>query len=242
MKGKAARALRSLLALLAITCLVAGAAYIARGAGEEAMYREVRDSVVSSEVSGDIDWDSLRMTNPDIAGWLTVEGTPIDYPVTYGKMKPDGFYLDHDFWGNRSSAGCPYVDRRSSANGDHVLIYAHRMGWSSRMFGSLWDRYRQVSFNELGYALWSTPDAGAIEFRPLCAMRVPESYATVQMFSFTDEGEFSGWLAKLVTDADARSEDWESILDSASRVLTLVTCSQAWQGSTERTLVIFAAP
>ena len=46
MKGMAARALRSLLALLAITCLVAGAAYIARGAGEEAMYREVRDSVV----------------------------------------------------------------------------------------------------------------------------------------------------------------------------------------------------
>lgn len=242
MKGKAARALRSLLALLAITCLVAGAAYIARGAGEEAMYREVRDRAVSSEGPGNIDWNSLRSENPDIAGWLTVEGTQIDYPVTYGSKKPGGFYLNHDFRGNRSSAGCPYIDRRSSANGDHVLIYAHRMGWSDRMFGSLWDRYRQDSFNGLGCALWSTPDAGTIEFRPLCAMRVPESYAPVQMFSFADEGEFSGWLAKLVADADARSADWESMLDSTSRVLTLVTCSQAWQGSTERTLVIFVAP
>jgi sortase B len=79
---------------------------------------------------------SLYEENPDIVGWLTIEGTKIDYPVM--QNEDDEYYLHRDFYGNEDKYGCLYV--RNTADvftpGTNVIIYGHNMKDGS-MFGTL---------------------------------------------------------------------------------------------------------
>lgn len=95
--------------------------------------------------------------NPDTVGWLTIDGTPINYPVMQSPDRTD-FYLNHNFSGQQSAHGCLYA--RESCDvftpSDNVTIYGHHMKDGS-MFGSLkrytsksfWDEHRTVRFDTL---------------------------------------------------------------------------------------------
>lgn len=73
--------------------------------------------------------------NTDFFGWLSIEGTNIDYPVMYSPYKPD-FYLDHAFDGSSSRSGVPFIDSRCPESGNYYIIYAHHMR-NDTMFGTL---------------------------------------------------------------------------------------------------------
>lgn len=83
--------------------------------------------------------------NPDFFGWLSVEGTMMDFPVMYSPERPE-YYLNHAFDGSSSSSGVPFVDGRCSADGNYYLIYGHHMRNKS-MFGQL-PKYADPSFYE----------------------------------------------------------------------------------------------
>lgn len=88
-------------------------------------------------------YKSLYMENDDVAGWLTVEGTKIDYPVM--QCEDDEYYLHHDFDGKDSKYGCLYVRERADLeNGTNFVIYGHNMKDGS-MFGEL-DLYLEEEF------------------------------------------------------------------------------------------------
>ena len=139
-EGRGGRLIRGALLAGAIA-LLAYAGYILVGDElTESGYRGLSDELVAVGDDAGVDWDALAAVNPDIAAWIKVDGTPIDYPVVEpGPDKADGWYLYHDFWGESASAGCPYVDTRTKADEPHALVYGHRMGWSGKMFGSLWN-------------------------------------------------------------------------------------------------------
>ena len=84
---------------------------------------------------------NLHAINPDMVGWIKIEGTQIDYPVMY--TPEDGnFYLHHDFEGKTSRSGVPFIDERCSVGqpGANIIIYGHNMKNGS-MFGTL-DAYK----------------------------------------------------------------------------------------------------
>ena len=91
------------------------------------------------------EYAALYEENPDLVGWLTVEGTPIDYPVLQTPDRPD-YYLDRDFSGAPSAHGSIYV--RESCDvftpSDNLTVYGHHMR-DGTMFASL-DRYRKEDF------------------------------------------------------------------------------------------------
>lgn len=88
-------------------------------------------------------YTDLYSENEDVAGWLSVEGTRIDYPVM--QCEDDEFYLHHNFYGEESKYGCLYVrDRADLADGTNFVIYGHNMKDGS-MFGDL-DLYQEESF------------------------------------------------------------------------------------------------
>ncbi|MCP3777611.1 class B sortase [Paenibacillus sp. MZ03-122A] len=86
----------------------------------------------------------LYERNPDIVGWLKINGTRIEYPVMQNPQD-DQYYLDHDFDKKKSKLGLPFLDEHSRINGpDVLLIHGHHMknGW---MFKDLM-KYKQESF------------------------------------------------------------------------------------------------
>ena len=48
---------------------------------------------------------ALHEENPDCIGWLTIDGTRIDYPVMY-RPGDKNYYLHRDFNGEYSANGC----------------------------------------------------------------------------------------------------------------------------------------
>ena len=97
----------------------------------------------------------LYKQNPDLFGWLRIEGTPIDYPVMY---TPDDseYYLHRDFYGTQRNSGSLFIDGACSADGNFYLIYGHSMK-NKTMFGTLkqyaktayWEKHKTVHFDTL---------------------------------------------------------------------------------------------
>lgn len=88
---------------------------------------------------------ALHEQNPDMAGWIKIDGTPIDYPVMYTS---DDFYLAHGFDGTESKSGVPFIDARCSIDsfGTNTIIYGHHMK-DGTMFAGLME-YEDEGFYE----------------------------------------------------------------------------------------------
>lgn len=100
----------------------------------------------------------LQAVNPDVCGWLTVDGTNIDYPVVQGATNMD--YVNRDVYGDFSLAGAVFLDSRSAADltDAYTVIYGHHMD-NGAMFGDV-ARFAEKDFFEAhpGGSL-SLPDA-----------------------------------------------------------------------------------
>lgn len=103
----------------------------------------------------------LLKQNKDIAGWIKIEDTNVDYPffkdpgeipegVSYYGGEAYGvndFYLHHDSNRNYEFAGSLFMDYRDDFGGvedlqsENIVIYGHNMA-NNTMFGSI-RRYRQ---------------------------------------------------------------------------------------------------
>ena len=74
--------------------------------------------------------------NPDFVGWISIDGTNINYPVMQTPSNPD-FYLKHAFDKSYSDYGVPYVQENCDLEqSDNVVIYGHHMNNGS-MFSDL---------------------------------------------------------------------------------------------------------
>lgn len=89
-------------------------------------------------------FEDLFRKNSDLAGWLKIQGTEIDYPVM--QCENDEYYLHHNFYREEDKYGCLYVRAIADLDtpGTNFIIYGHNMRDGS-MFGEL-NRYEKESF------------------------------------------------------------------------------------------------
>lgn len=86
--------------------------------------------------------------NEDLVGWLTIDGTVIDYPVMRSPEEAER-YLHRDFEGRYSRAGTPFMLPISdpAVPNENIIIYAHHMK-NGTMFGAL-PKYETIDgYNE----------------------------------------------------------------------------------------------
>lgn len=103
-------------------------------------------------------YKELYQQNKDLAGWLTIAGTNIDYPVMQtGEEAPD-YYLHYDFNKNESDHGTLFIDARNDyVNRDtNLIIYGHNMrdgtmfgGLKSYMTKEYFDNHQTIEFNTI---------------------------------------------------------------------------------------------
>ncbi len=101
-----------------------------------------------------VDFASLQKINKDIYAWITVPGTPINYPIVQDPHD-DSFYLNHDSDRNYDVAGSIFTERVYNDTQFHdnvTVLYGHDMANGS-MFGELqslyWDREFLLNNDEI---------------------------------------------------------------------------------------------
>lgn len=72
-------------------------------------------------------YEKLYQSNNDFIGWICIEGTRVNYPVL--QTDNNEFYLDHDFYKDKSRYGSLFVDYRVSPyeSMQNIIIYGHNM-------------------------------------------------------------------------------------------------------------------
>ena len=93
-------------------------------------------SALAPDKTGEeINLEELRKINPEIVGWLRIDGTKINYPVLQGKNNTK--YLVRDYRGSYATAGSIFLDFRDTPfKNDFLIIYGHRMD-GEKMFGPI---------------------------------------------------------------------------------------------------------
>ena len=79
------------------------------------------------------------LVNSDMAAWLQIPGTNVDYPVMW-TPRDENYYLYRDFDGSENQNGCLILDTDSSLEPltTNLIIHGHNMR-SGAMFGNLTD-------------------------------------------------------------------------------------------------------
>ena len=140
----------------------------------------------------------LYAKNSDMVGWMTIEGTSINYPVMQTPDRVD-YYLHRNFNGEHASHGCLYVRETCDvfAPSDNVTIYGHHMKDGS-MFSSLkkfrtqsfWEEYHTVNFDTLyahhTYTIFAVFTTTA---------SVGEGFAYHRFENAEDEADFDDFIA-----------------------------------------------
>lgn len=104
------------------------------------------------------EYQDLFTLNPDLVGWISIEGTKVNYPVVQSPTSRTDYYLKRDFYGKSNSRGCIYAREVCDIwkPSDNITIYGHRMNDFS-MFGDLgkfkkesfWEDHRCIRFDTL---------------------------------------------------------------------------------------------
>ena len=130
--------IRKAISLIALVAFIGSATYLGnyylQGNKNVNLVSSARDIYNPSDdgVRGDgmlVRFEELYNQNPDIMGWIKIDGTTIDYPV-YQSLDND-FYVNHDMSKQKSRYGAIFVDNvcKITPNGtsDNLTIYGHNM-------------------------------------------------------------------------------------------------------------------
>ena len=93
-----------------------------------------------------LQYDSVWQSNNDMAGWLYIEGTQVDYPVMFTPDDPE-HYLRRAFDGSYAVSGSLFLGAGWSPQANSAIIYGHYMKNGS-MFGSLGQYKSEEYFQE----------------------------------------------------------------------------------------------
>ncbi len=107
-------------------------------------YRQEYESEMREKGLEAYDWDALCSANEDTRGWLCIPDTLINFPVV--GTDDNAFYLSHDFTGDKSSAGCPFMDKDTQVWDFNRVIYGHNMGTGSDAMFSTLLKYEQEDY------------------------------------------------------------------------------------------------
>ena len=88
----------------------------------------------------------LQQNHPDVKGWISIDGTHIDYPLL--QSEDNVKYLDHNAFGDYVVTGSIFLDYRFNANftNFNTIIYGHHVP-TGDMFGDI-KKFTNIDFFE----------------------------------------------------------------------------------------------
>ena len=190
------------------------------------------DNKANSKYNFEKVFSKLKKINKETVGFLTINGTEINYPVV--QHSDNSYYLSRDFYKRKSSMGWLYMDyRNDSVNfSSNNIIYGHSM-LNGTMFGTLryvlTSSFRKNSENMI--ISYDTPN-GEYKFKIFAGYRV--NYTTDYLKTdFENKKEFDSFVKLIRGRSTFKTNDK---IEYGDKILTLSTCA----GNGEKRLVVHA--
>lgn len=166
--------------------------------------------------------EELQAINPDVCGWLTVDGTHIDYPVVIGE--DDMEYVNKDVYGDFALSGSIFLDSDNARDlsDPYTLVYGHHMD-NGAMFGDVVEFVNTDYFNSHTTGTLYLPDA---------TYRI-ELFACVQADAFDSmiydpKAQPAGDVSELLNYIDEMAVQSRYIgVTPQDKVIGLSTCAEA---------------
>lgn len=165
-----------------------------------------------------VDFAALQMLNPDVVGWIYIEGTNVNYPIV--QAGDNDSYLYRLISGETNSSGSIFLDAGASELflSRNNSLYGHNMK-NGTMFADITDYVDQEFYEAHPVALLLTPQ-GNYKVN-IFSCYITDAWDNAWQISFNGS-EYGQWLNELqrrsylVTDVHPTEAD---------RVLTLSTCT-----------------
>lgn len=220
--------------IVLVLCLIVfcGSGYYLADYFLKAHQTQTAFSDLKTEENGGKDLSALYQKNHDLVGWVTVEGTKIDYPVmqTKGEGQDPEYYLHRDFEKDYSEAGTPFMDAASDIYVPtcNWLVYGHHMR-SGIMFHDLvkyekkefWEKHPTFRFDTI-----TGTGSGEYEIIAACYSKVysKESLAFkyYQYAGITSEEDFNTYVNGVKAIA---AYDTGKTASYGDQLVTLSTCA-----------------
>lgn len=185
------------------------------------MYTSAANTYVTTDErdSLTVDLATLKAINPEIVGWLSVEGTDISYPVVRGTDNEK--YLKTAYDGSKSNSGSIFMNAYNAADfsDQNTLIYGHHMRDKS-MFGKLME-FEDPAYLEQHRSFSICTENGTYHYDIFAA------YVTYSAsFVYTDHFEFS-WDFYDFIEKSLKSSIVDMGVDVGedAKIVTLSTCT-----------------
>ena len=168
---------------------------------------------------------ALRDKNADFIGWISIDGTNLDFPVMYAPDNKD-FYLRHDFDKNYSVYGVPYLDEKttlgSNDQSDNFIIYGHNMK-TGTIFGCLTEYKKASYYQEHPYIEFDTVygDARYEVFGAFAIDVVNDTSFVYNQYVDMDEDTYNAYVDEVLSRSDV---DTGIRPTYGEQLLTLSTC------------------
>ena len=177
---------------------------------------------------------ALKAQNSDFAGWLSIAGTNVDYPVVCSDNTD--YYLTHTFNGTKSSLGTLFsLGKTDYGSSKNIAIYGHHItGSGQKMFKpllsykdkSFWSEHRTITLDTLSgkrtYTIFAVINMENNEWDPSTA-------------DFVSHDEFAAFVNRA---KDQALYDTGVSVSASDRVLTLITCDRSYAGKDGRLVVM----
>ena len=148
------------------------------------------------------DLKALKAQNSDFAGWLSIAGTNVDYPVVCSDNTD--YYLTHTFNGTKSSLGTLFsLGKTDYGSSKNIAIYGHHItGSGQKMFKpllsykdkSFWSDHRTITLDTLSGTRIRMYGAETARKPPLTAPASCHMYSPRRASAIPD-----GWVQQVCT-------------------------------------------
>ena len=168
---------------------------------------------------------TLHEMNPDMAGWLKIDGTKMDYPVMHTPEDMQ-YYIHRDFYGKESASGTPFIGDNCDADSMSVLIYGHNMK-NGTMFGEL-DEYEDEAYWQAHPIIQFDSLKEEREYEVFAAFRTRllyEGEAGFRYYQYAGELEKEDFDEFVDQSLRASSIDTGIVPEYGDQILILSTCS-----------------
>lgn len=171
-------------------------------------------------------YGELFKENNDFMGWISIDGTHVDYPVMQTPHKPD-YYLKKNFDKEYSDYGVPYIEEACAMGiSNNIVIYGHHMNDGS-MFADL-VKYYDKDFRDAHPYIQFDTISGFGTYEVVAAFKFDTNNETFRYNEFVtmDEEKFAEFMSEV-----HKRQAYDTGVDTeyGDALLTLSTCEYTYK-------------